>query len=225
MAETRTSMTSHLVVGICFMLLGVVLVLDRLGVVPADQSLRLWPIVLVVIGAVVVAQSLRRTGDRPAGPDARSSLPVGLLVWLLILSLLVTAPLRRGRRVESGDSVSLVALIGRDERTSWAKPFRQGSMTSVMGATFLDLRGAQVPAGGEAVLEVFALMGGVVVRVPDEWRVDLRVTPVMGGVDDERRRPIAIEEPDAVEQVEPSASRPRLVVRGIAVMGGVKIES
>ena len=52
-------MTPQLAMGICIMLFGVLLALDRLGILAAAQSFRLSPAVLVVVGAWLVATQQR----------------------------------------------------------------------------------------------------------------------------------------------------------------------
>ena len=59
-------------------------------------------------------------------------------------------------------------------------------MTSIMGGTQLDLRQATLAPGEEAVVDIFTVMGGAVLHIPDGWTVDVQTTSVMGGVKDER---------------------------------------
>ena len=55
------------------------------------------------------------------------------------------------------------------------------------------------------------MWGGIEVFVPEGWAVEDRVFPFMGGVDGQSRRPTA-------------EAPPRLVVRGLVIMGGVEIK-
>ena len=80
-------------------------------------------------------------------------------------------------------------------------------MTAIMGGCELDLREARM-AGDEAHIAAFALWGGIEIRVPREWLVLNESSALMGGVDDATRP-------------HPGANRPRLVVRGFALMGGI----
>jgi hypothetical protein len=80
----------------------------------------------------------------------------------------------------------------------------------MMGGCEIDLRHASI--GGEAVFDVFALWGGIEIRVPPDWTVVSRITPILGGVDDKTRPPQA-------------ASRHCLVLRGFIVMAGVEIKN
>ena len=91
--------------------------------------------------------------------------------------------------------------------------FRGGEMTSVMGRSDLDLRQTTVAPGEEAVIEVFTLMGGSTIRVPEGWSVEMRAVSIVGGAKD--RRSGARDVPGA----------PRIVVRGFIMMGGLNIRS
>lgn len=55
-SEARVTITPQLVIGIFIMLIGILLTLDRLHMLDAAYSLRLWPAVLVVFGTWLVSQ-------------------------------------------------------------------------------------------------------------------------------------------------------------------------
>jgi hypothetical protein len=55
-SEARIPITPQLVIGIFITLIGILLTLDRLHILDAAYSLRLWPAVLVVLGAWLVSQ-------------------------------------------------------------------------------------------------------------------------------------------------------------------------
>ena len=79
-----------------------------------------------------------------------------------------------------------------------------------MGGCEIDLRQASID--GEAVIDVFALWGGIEIRVPEDWTVVSRVMPILGGVEDKTRPP-------------QTAAGKRLVVRGFVVMAGVEMKN
>jgi len=106
------------------------------------------------------------------------------------------------------DSFNDLAIMGGVKRTNLSKDFRGGEATAVMGGIEIDLRNA-VMDRDEAVLDVSSVMGGVKVRVPDEWTVVSRVSSIMGGFDDNTRHP--------------DNSDHRLVLKGTVVMGGLKV--
>ena len=232
--------TPRLIVGVAIALFGVVLVLDRLNMVVADQVLQWWPAVIVAIGALIFAQS-RRTGG---GINGIIVMIIGSwlllntlgfvrvrfweMFWPLVLigigSVLVLQALRRRTKEASGADVdnTLVAFAALSgvKRISTASRFRGGEITALMGGVQIDLRQATIPPGEEAVIDVFVVMGGGEIIVPPSWTVVTPLVPVMGGIDDKRLPPL----PGAADSTG-SRPAPRLVLRGLLVMGGIEIKS
>jgi len=106
--------------------------------------------------------------------------------------------------------VSAVAVLSGLNRGNNSKTFHGGDLTAVLGGCEIDLRQASIE--GEAIIDVFAMWGGIEIRVPENWSVSGRVTPILGGYED-KTRPAR----DATAQ--------RLVVRGFVIMGGVEIKN
>jgi len=130
---------------------------------------------------------------------------------LLVLGVLFSQPrtLAQNEEFRNGsDSFNDLAIMGGVKRTNLSKDFRGGEATAVMGGIEIDLRNA-VMDRDETVLDVSSVMGGVKVRVPDEWTVVSRVSSIMGGFDDNTRHP--------------DNSDHRLVLKGTVVMGGLKV--
>jgi predicted membrane protein len=235
----RGVMTPRLVVGLAIALFGVVLVLDRLNLVVADQALEWWPAVIVAIGALMYTQS-RRTGG---GLNGIIVMIIGgwLLLnsvgivrvrfwemfWPMVLigigSVLVMHAMRRQTRERSGsdadDTLNVFVVMGGMKRISTSQHFRGGEVTAVMGGAQLDLRQATIPPGEEAAIDIFAVMGGCEIKVPPSWTVTTPLVPVMGGIDDKR--------PDLLpgDQTVGGKPAPRLVLRGLLLMGGIEIKS
>jgi len=236
--DVRANVTPNLVLGICVTAIGVALALDQFQLIDARQLLRYWPLAVILFGASMVIQALRGGGDEASVSRGRSS-QVGPRLWVLIfVGILVAQALHRGRdatlQSDTSETVSLFAVMSRDQRISYATRFQGGEMTSIMGESRLDLRQATIAPGEEAVIEVFALMGGLVLLVPEGWTIDVQTLPVMGGVRDRRGpRETAVQtgqesSTTVVEERTPpsnTASPPRVVLRGFIMMGGLVIRS
>ena len=240
--------TPHLVAGVTITLLGTLLLLERLALIDMQNALRYWPVLLTLFGVSIIVQALR--GDRDDGtPGGRSRSTRGFgFVWLFLLVWILSSG-RHDRRFSaagaSGDpELTLVGVMSQDSRTSVATAFRGAQMTSVMGRTRLDLRQATIAQGVEATVNVFGLMGGVEVIVPEAWTVDVQTTSVMGGVRDRRGIEDGTSEEDfrrlrrerrrddAGASPPPAAPAPggdvtasRLILRGMVVAGGLVIRS
>jgi hypothetical protein len=220
--------TPRLVLGIAILLAGVVFTLDNLDLLDADRVIDYWPLLLVVIGLA------KLTDARRTGAWLTSGLWILVGVWWTIYNLaivdfhpidfwpiflivaglfLVQRALRPARR--SGDAptdrLTGFAVLGGSSRRSSSLDFQGGDFTAVMGGCEVDLREARI-ANPPAVVDVFAFWGGVEIRVPRDWAVDSQVTAILGGVEDRTARDTL----DASQQ---------LVVRGMAMMGGVDIRN
>jgi predicted membrane protein len=74
------SVTPKFIIGVCLVLMGVVLSLDRLGVVQAHHVLRFWPAALILVGLVMLQR-----GERHSALRALVLIVVG--GWLLLNTL------------------------------------------------------------------------------------------------------------------------------------------
>ena len=225
----RLRITSHLVFGLLIILVGVLFTLDNLEIFEADRVLNYWPSALIVLGAAKLWQGREEHGS---GLTGGLLMLVGIWLQLEVLDyvdqsivnfwpvLLVVAGAAlvwhglTGRRSQPGMSndatINAIAVLAGIERGSNAAAFRGGELTAFMGGCEIDLRQAAIH--GEAVIDVFAMWGGIDIRVPDDWRVIGRVTPIMGGFEDKTRPPRG-------------AAVHTLVIRGFVLMGGVEVKN
>lgn len=221
--------TPRLVFGALVLLFGSLLLLDRLGVLDADDYLQYWPAGLIAVGLV----KLMQPGGRGSG-----FLFAGLGTWLLLanlgyvdfdirivwpvilvligLRLVMGEAFRRSRRPggpgSSSDEVDAVAVLGGIRRTSNSARFLGGSATALLGSCEIDLRPATIAPGQEAVLDTFAFWGGIEILVPETWDVVVQGMPILGAFEDQTRPPLG-------------TNPPRLVIKGTVVMGGVEVRN
>ncbi len=234
MNERANPVSGRLIVGLAIMLLGVLWTLDNLDVLEADAIVRWWPLVPLAIGLMKLAGWGM---EKSPGPGALLTVIGGLFLLdtlnvanvgvelvfpLLVIFVGVHLTLRawRGSAVagaapgeaDADDYVRSFAVMGAVTRRNESQAFRGGELSAVMGGVELDLTQAQA-AGGRAVLDVFAIWGGIDVRVPDDWRVEVEATPVMAGIESNARLAPG------------TAATGTLVVRGFVMMGGVEIKN
>lgn len=222
--------TGRLVVGLIMAGLGVLWTLDNLGLTDASRIVRWWPALLVMYGIMKLLGIgvARRVGAGAIlsavgavlllGPLFHvhvSWLPVFLIaagVALIVRSTRSDYVQSWGSTTDSDNQVRLFAMMGAVTRRSRATAFRGGDLSAVMGGVQLDLTQAELD-NGRAVLDVFAMWGGIDIRVPDDWRVELEVTPVMGSFEDNSH---------------PGSEGPvtgTLVIRGFVMMGGGEVKN
>lgn len=228
--EREFRFTPNVVVGATVMLLGVVLLLDNAGALEARALIPFWPLFLILFGASVVAQAMR-------GGQAASERPFvtpGFVIFLVVGFLVFSHVQDRRARASTSMNVSLFAVMGTDAISREGQPFEGGDVTTVMGRGVLDLRDAQLAPGQTAVLDVFNVMGRTTIQVPPGWVVDVEAVRLIGKSRVTRpRQPAdagaekAGEEPPPLEGAGPEAPAlaPRLVIRGLIMMGGVTVSS
>ncbi len=56
------------------------------------------------------------------------------------------------------------------------------------------------------------MWGGIEIRIPDAWALEVKVTPIMGGVEDKTRSGAAV-------------PTKRLIVEGTVLMAGIEIRN
>jgi hypothetical protein len=226
-------LSGRLVFGVSVAVIGVLFTLDRLGTLDAGDYLRWWPLALIAIGLVKAGQPRGAPGRifggvlmvlgvlflletlRLASIDFELVFPLLLvtagsaLVWQSM-----TGSRRRRHRAaaDAADTVSGFALLGGLTRRSVSTGFRGGELTAVLGACEIDLSQAALAEEG-AVLDLFAMWGGIEIRVPREWRVVVDGVPVLGAFEDH------------TSQSATEAGDRTLRVRGMVVMGGVEIKN
>lgn len=109
-----------------------------------------------------------------------------------------------------GSSAGLAFLGGFQRKGRWTVG-RRFTAACLMGGGEIDLREANF-AGPEVVITCWVLMGGVNVVVPPGVEVEVRGVGIMGGFDSRE------------EGVPGEPGAPRVIVKGVAMMGGVGVE-
>jgi len=211
----------HLVIGLFIMLIGVALVLDRLNLVAMAQVVQFWPVILILLGLAVMVQAIFGTSDGARRVDV----PIGPVILIVFFGLVATHALNRRTAAESAgdDEVAMFALVGGERRLVANRPFAGGEITAIMGDARLDLREADLAPGDRAVIDVFTLMGGTALQVPAAWTVDVQATSLLGAIRDERRTGAEVLPAGGAGSTDEPREPPRLVLRGLVMMGGLTI--
>jgi predicted membrane protein len=121
----------------------------------------------------------------------------------------ITAPAADPSKADDS-IIDISALLGGFQRRIVSQDFKGGEVTAIMGGVELDLRQASITSG-DAVINVFAMCGGITIKVPPDWSVVLQGTPILGGFDERTNAP--------------HDSTKRLVIKGYAIMGGLDVKN
>lgn len=209
-------------------LLGGIALLGEVGVLRGYGLRELWPATLVWVGLVHFLWPCERSR-------------FGGLVWMGVGALVFTQTLglfplrwsvlwpiavifvglkvllrRRGpstpKEHVSGPGKLDVDLVFSGSQESFDGRSFEGGKVRCLGAGYaLDLVGSEM-VGERAVLDCDVTMGGIELRIPRGWRVEIECRPVLGGIDDATRPA-------------PGEATKALVVRGRILMGGIEIKN
>lgn len=216
-----------LIGGVVFIVIGTFLLLEKLGYVPHGFVLHFWPSILIVVGLVKIAYAAGR-------PTGAVLIALGVVLqlnemgithlhfwelWPVLIIVAGVAMLWQAMggevRVFSGNpQFDLFYIFGGGERHVNSKDFQGARMMAIFGGYKVDLTHAEF-AGDQAVIEANALFGGGEIRVPENCLVIMQGVGVFGAYEDKTRH------------FQPDASKPTktLVVRGMAVFGGVEVKN
>ncbi len=167
----------------------------------------LWPVVFLLVGGFLVWQALMRRqatirgdGEKSPGERALEGAREGLAA-------------SRNGRTELGSVLNEFAFMGGGDRVVRTQDFRGGEITAIMGGFGIDLRGAAI-AGDSATINIFTIWGGVDLKVPEDWNVAVAGTPILGVFTNSAR---VFRQGDAAAKT--------LIVKGVAIMGGVEVKN
>jgi len=169
--------------GLFLILLGVVFLLAELGRICWSDVWRWWPAVLILLGISIVFK-------RTPVPLPGSARP---------------AP------ASSEDSLRVNNILAGSDRRITSREFKGGDIANILGGTEIDLLEARL-APGEWQLTVSTVLGGVDIRVPRDWRLEVQPTTMLGGVDDHTRQ-------------NPDATGGKLIIKASALLGGIEIKN
>ncbi len=217
--------------GFIIIVVGVLLLLDQMEKLDFGWVIsRYWPVILILAGLwQLVANNFRNTG----GPLLLIVLGVvfqlakleilGKSAWhyvwpLLIIFVGVLLLLGAlGRRTPASQpgvregSLDIFSIFAGLNRRIDAPDFRGGKATAVLGGIDLDMRGAGL-AEGAAAIDLSVILGGITIRVPGHWRVEMDARPLLGGIEDKHT-------------FEPgSQGAQTLRIKASAILGGIEIK-
>lgn len=215
------------ILGLGVLTLGTVLLLDNFGIIEGAALYGYWPVFLILIG---ISHLVRPAGSRRIGA-AIVWMTIGVVVlssnlglisfeiwdlWpavlLIIGGSLILRPFRR--RQALGENVGVfeaTAILGGANRRLSTPDFRGGDATALLGGCEIDLRDCG-SEGGPAEINTLAFWGGVEIRVPEDWEVQVQGIALLGAYEDKTRTAAG-------------EGRKVLIVRGTAIMAGVEINN
>jgi hypothetical protein len=151
---------------------------------PVGVGSRIWGLLLVTGGGLGLAHTLGLAAVRwdliwPVG-----LVVIGAVVMLGVVATKRRS--RAERRAPATGSASGVAVMASRQDRWDDQAFEGGEIKAVMGELELDLSGARMQQA-RALLLVKVVMGEIRLRVPREWQIEVTGSPLLGEVKDRTR--------------------------------------
>lgn len=209
-------------IGTLMVTFGLLLLVGALGFLHVGIY-TLWPLLLIVWGGWVIARTFGFGGDVSLSQKIRDAVEEkfrdatgkeSVPHWADSVKSAVQDTVSSWSGRESTDAeFDYTAIFGGIKQRVTVKNFRGGRLTALFGGFQVDLTRADID-GQIAVIDASALMGGGEIRVPYNWMVEIRGIALLGAYTDETH-----------QEVTDTATAKRLIVKGIAALGGVVIKN
>ena len=228
------NVTPGLIFGLAIIAIGVLFLLDNFGF-PVGFVWHYWPVILIAIGLAKLVDSR----DTPGRTGGAIIMIIGIVLiadqihipflnnvslWSLWpLALIAFGVIMLWGALEgknpaapwggSTDRVNQFAIFGGGKRKITGD-FKGGDVLAIFGGYEVDVRNATMSAD-EVVINANAMFGGIEIRVPETWSVQLQVTGIFGGHEDKTHQPDA--------RLVPNPKR--LIVKGATMFGGLSVKN
>lgn len=227
------------ITGLFFILIGTLLLLDRMQLIPGNIShiIISWPMLLIAAGVYTMSKSvnttgillvligvifiLPRTGLLPEYYSLRQLWPVILIFIGLVLLFKFS---RQGKEthwkasfhkqeITGEDYLSESAVFGGSEKTFISKDFKGGRINCLFGGVEANLSNSEI-VQSPVFIDMSVTFGGVELIVPSNWKVRSEITPIFGGFSDKR-----LTHPSMVQHDK------EVIIRGSLLFGGCEVKS
>jgi predicted membrane protein len=228
------NVTPGLIISLAIIAIGVLFLLDNFGF-PVGMVWQYWPVILIAVGlaklidaqnthgrttgAIIMIVGLVLIADKIHLPFLNnvslwSLWPLALIAFGLIMFWGALEGKRPGLPLGGSiDTLNQYAIFGGGKR-KFTGDFKGGDVFALFGGYEIDLRNATMSVD-EVVINANAMFGGIEVRVPETWSVQMQVTGIFGGHEDKTHQP----DPRLV----PNAKR--LIIRGATMFGGLGVKN
>jgi len=225
MEKIKSKNNPRMAIGLIFIVVGFLFLLDNYGVLFFDLPYFKFhaEYILIALGifflatdrSKVVGTILVAIGVFSLFPSIWPLILVGLGVFILMRkegqSFLFN---EKKIDLESADFIDDVSIFGGGHKSFTSKNFRGGKLTAIFGGGEMNFGHCNL-AEGNNILDIFTIFGGYEIRVPADWNIRNDVVSIFGGISDERTK-----DPNRVYD-----ESKILTLKGLALFGGIEIKN
>lgn len=233
--KVRINLDLKLIIGLIVICAGILFLLENLGVAIRINLWDFWPVALILIGL----SHISRPDETRHGVSGAIFVIVGVLFllnnldvmvfnigtfWPIIVIIIGIAIIKNSvwgshKAPSSSDNFDLSFILGGGDHIFTTDQFKGGKLAAFMGGGTIDLRDADIQIDN-AVIDVLVFMGGIDIRIPRHWHVNIQGTPILGGIDN---KTVVMSKEEIAAH--PEKAIKKLTIRGMAIMGGIEVKN
>jgi predicted membrane protein len=160
-----------------------------------------WPVVIILVGLLIL---FRRPGMRHNDSNRT------------VFGKSVSKDENQSSESQEQEYIDEVAIFSGSSKQVNTLNFKGGRLTAMFGSIELFLAKSRL-AKGDNILNVFCMFAASEIRVPEDWNLVIKSTPIFGAISDER--------PASINRTIPENENAVLVIKGLVIFGGVEIKS
>lgn len=229
MSSPKNFMQPRSVIGLIIIILAIIIFFDNIGIHIFSIIFRNWPLALIIIGVAMLVGPYKK--EQSTGPYIL--ITIGLLFFLgqfrlfhyqwnnLIFPLILLAVgvyiLRPyiSQQQSKGipeNRIEIFSILGGGEFNTRSENLKGGHAICILGGADINISEADME-GTNMVITCLAFMGGVQIKVPLHWQVNVQAVPLLGGVSNKTSC--------LAEKLQ--MPKKSLTITGLAVMGGIEV--
>ncbi len=244
MGKNRGVNHGHNTVAFGLIFFGMILLLDKIGIIESFDFGELWPIIFVIIGISTISKARGGASHYFIGvaffvtggvlllrnfdliPYFRISWSLIWPVLLIFFGFKLFFDNQNRHSSEDEDGMKIEKEFNHDENFIDMAAFLSGtefrfSSKKLQGGNLSAVMGGckvvltdADMAGDTMIINVFAFWGGIEIYIPKNWKLNVKCIPIMGGLEHK-----LISEENGV------VKNKTLIIKGTIVMAGVEIKS
>ena len=223
------------IIGLVVICAGILFLLENMGVTIGIDIWDFWPVALILIGL----SHISKPSETRHGLSGAIFIIVGVLFllnnldiivfrigtfWPIIVILIGLAIIKDAvwaghKAPSSSDNFNLSFILGGGEYRFASDQFKGGKLAAFMGGGTIDLRDADIQID-DAVIDAFAFMGGIEIRIPRNWSVNMQVTPILGGIDN---KTVVMSQEEIAAH--PEKAIRKITIKGMTIMEGIEVKN
>ena len=200
----------HLISGLCLILVGGFFIIPKIAKVFPDMFpcvnehfvSAYWAILLIGAGIIIILYWI---------VSPRRNWHIERETTITFNSGESRCRSKEKKQYEINGDFSKLHIFSSGEYIVLEPEFKGGNVQAIFGSVVIDLHKTTLPEG-DTYLDLTAVFGGVVLHIPDDWRVESKVECIFSGISDKRR---------ITDQMNPFR---RLVLVGSFVFSGCEIK-